>query len=82
MDLSLNINIINQRNLLNRYKNAIPGEYILAGDNKAFVKRYGNVFIIITIFSGENKFGDLIIKIIRILNITFYLSFIYNIILF
>ena len=46
------------------------------------MKRYGNVFIKIIIFSEENEFGDPIIKIIKILNITFYLSFVYNIILF
>ena len=46
------------------------------------MKRYGNVFIIIIISSEENEFSDLITKIIRIPNITFYLSFVYNIILF
>ena len=28
LDLGLNINIVNQRSLLNRYRNATPGEYI------------------------------------------------------
>ena len=28
LDLSLNIDIVNQRSLLRRYRNAIPGEYI------------------------------------------------------
>ena len=46
------------------------------------MKKYGNVFIIIIIFNEENEFGDLIIEIIRIPNITFCLSFICNIILF
>ena len=46
------------------------------------MRGYGDVFIIIIISSEENEFGDLIIKIMRILNITFYLFFIYNIILF
>ena len=82
LDLGLNINIINQRSLLNRYRNTIPGKYIWAGNNKAPVKGYKNVFIIIIIFSGKNEFNNPIIKIIRILNITFYLSFVYNIILF
>ena len=82
LDLSLNINIINQRSLLNRYKNAIPGEYIWAEDNKAFVKGYGDVFIIVIIFNEENEFSDPIIKIIRIPNVAFCLFFICNIILF
>ena len=82
LDLSLNINIVNQRSLLNRYRNATLGEYIWAGNNKAFVKRYGNVFIIIIISNKENEFNDPIIKIIRIPNAAFYLSFVYNIILF
>ena len=82
LDLSLNINIINQRSLINRYKNATPGEYIWVRNNKAFVKRYGNVFIIIIIFNEKNEFSDPIIKIIRIQNVTFCLFFIYNIILF
>ena len=46
------------------------------------MKRYGDVFIIVIISSKKNKFGDPIIKIIKIPNIIFYLSFIYNIILF
>ena len=46
------------------------------------MKGYGNVFIIIIIFNKENKFNNLIIKIIKIPNITFYFFFIYNIILF
>ena len=46
------------------------------------MKGYGDIFIIIIISSEENKFGNLIIKIIKILNITFYPFFIYNIILF
>ena len=33
-------------------------------------------------FSEENEFGNLIIKIMSIPNTAFYLSFIYNIILF
>ena len=82
MDLNLNINIVNQKSLLNRYKNATLSEYIWVRNNKAFIRKYGDVFIVIIIFSGENEFGDPIIKIIRILNITFYLSFVYNIILF
>ena len=82
LDLGLNINIVNQRSLLNRYRNAILGEYIWAGDNKALIKGYGDVFIIIIIFSEENEFGNPIIKIMRIPNVAFYPSFIYNIILF
>ena len=82
LDLGLNINIINQRNLLKRYKNTIPSEYIWVRNNKTLVRRYENVFIIIIIFIEENEFSDPIIIIIRILNITFYLSFICNIILF
>ena len=82
LNSGLNVNIVNQRSLLKRYKNAVPGEYIWARNSKAPVKGYGDVFIIIIISNEKNKFGDLIIKIIRILNITFYLSFIYNIILF
>ena len=82
LDLGLNINIINQRSLLNRYRNAIPGEYIWVRNNKAPVRGYGNVFIIIIIFNEENEFGDPIIKIIRIPNITFYPFFICNIVLF
>ena len=46
------------------------------------MKGYKNVFIIIIIFNKKNEFNDPIIKIIRIPNITFYFSFIYNIILF
>ena len=46
------------------------------------MKGYGNVFIIIIIFNKKNEFGDPITKIIRIPIITFYLSFVYNIILF
>ena len=34
------------------------------------------------IFNEQNEFGDPITKIIRILNVTFYPSFVYNIILF
>ena len=64
------------------YTNAILGEYIWVGDNKAFVKGYGNVFIIVIISNEKNEFNDPIIKIIRILNITFYFFFIYNIVLF
>ena len=82
LDLGLNVNIVNQRSLLNRYKNATLSKYIWAGNSKAPVKGYGNVFIIIIISSEKNEFGDPIIKIIRIPNITFYLSFVYNIILF
>ena len=82
LNLSLNINIINQRSLLNRYRNTTPGEYIWVGNNKALVKGYGNVFIIIIISSEKNEFNNPITKIIRILNITFYPSFVYNIILF
>ena len=46
------------------------------------MRGYGDVFIIIIIFSEKNEFNNLIIKIIRILNAIFYLFFIYNIILF
>ena len=46
------------------------------------MRGYRDVFIIIIIFSEKNEFSDLIIKIIRIPNITFYLSFVYNIMLF
>ena len=46
------------------------------------MKGYGDVFIIIIIFSGKNEFGDPIIKIMRIPNVTFCPFFIYNIILF
>ena len=46
------------------------------------MKGYRNVFIIIIIFSEKNEFNNPIIKIIKILNITFYFSFVYNIILF
>ena len=46
------------------------------------MRGYRDIFIIIIIFNEKNEFGDPIIKIIRILNIIFYLSFVYNIILF
>ena len=46
------------------------------------MKGYGNVFIKVIISSKKNEFSDPITKIIRIPNITFYLSFVYNIILF
>ena len=46
------------------------------------MKGYGNVFIIVIIFSEENEFNNPIIKIIRIPNAAFCLSFICNIILF
>ena len=46
------------------------------------MKGYGDVFIIIIIFSEKNEFSDPIIKIIRIPNTAFYLSFVYNIMLF
>ena len=46
------------------------------------MKGYRDVFIIIIIFNEKNKFGNPIIKIIRIPNVTFYLFFVYNIILF
>ena len=82
LDSGLNINIINQRSLLRQYKNTIPGEYIWVGNDKTLVKRYGNAFIKIFIFNKKNDFSDPITKIIRILNITFYLSFVYNIVLF
>ena len=82
LDLGLNINIINQRSLLRRYKNTILSEYIWVGDNKALMRGYGDVFIIIIIFSEKNEFSDPIIKIIRIPNVTFYFSFVYNIVLF
>ena len=78
----MNINIINQRSLLRYYKNATPGKYIWVGNNKALTKGYGNVLIKIITFNKKNKFNDSIIKIIKIPNTTFYLSFIYNIILF
>ena len=46
------------------------------------MRGYGDVFIIIIISSGKNEFGNPIIKIIKIPNIIFYLSFVYNIVLF
>ena len=46
------------------------------------MRGYGNVFIIIIIFSEKNEFGNPIIEIISIPNITFYLFFIHNIMLF
>ena len=46
------------------------------------MKGYGDVFIKIIIFSEKNEFDDPIMKIIRILNITFYFFFICNMILF
>ena len=46
------------------------------------MRRYGNVFIIIIIFSEKNKFNNPITKIIRIPNAVFYFFFVYNIILF
>ena len=46
------------------------------------MRGYGDVFIIIIISNEKNEFGNLITKIIRIPNVTFYLFFIYNIILF
>ena len=82
LNSGLNINIINQRSLLRRYKNATPGEYIWAKNNKAPIKGYGNVFIKIIISGKKNKFGDPITEIIRIPSTTFYFSFIYNIISF
>ena len=78
LDLGLNINIVNQRSLLRRYSNVTLNKYIWVGDNKAFVKRYGDVFIIIIIFNEENEFSDPIIKIIRVPNVIFYLSFVYK----
>ena len=82
LDLGLNINIINQRSLLKRYRNATPNEYIWVRNNKAPVKGYGNVFIIIVISNKKNKFSNPITKIIRTPNITFYFFFVYNIVLF
>ena len=75
LDSGLNINIINQKSLLKRYRNAIPGKYIWARNNKALVKGYGDVFIKVIISGEENEFNDPIIKIISIPNITFYLFF-------
>ena len=46
------------------------------------MRKYGDVFIIIIISSEENEFNNPITKIIRIPNVIFYPSFIYNIILF
>ena len=46
------------------------------------MRGYGNAFIIIIIFNKENEFSDSIIKIMRILNAAFYLSFVCNIVLF
>ena len=46
------------------------------------MRGYKNVFIIVIISNKKNKFNDPIIKIIRIPNAAFYLSFICNIILF
>ena len=60
----------------------MPGKYIWVKNNKAPIRGYGNVFIIIIISNKENEFGDPITKIIRIPNITFYPFFVYNIILF
>ena len=71
-----------KKSLLNRYKNTIPGKYIWVKNDKAPVRGYGDVFIIIIIFSEENEYNNPIIKIIRIPNIIFYLSFLYNIISF
>ena len=82
LDLGLNINIVSQKSLLNRYKNATPGKYIWVKNNKAFVKWYGDVFITVIISSEKNEFNDPITKIIRIPNVTFYPFFIYNIMLF
>ena len=80
--MGLNINIVNQRSLLRRYRNTILSKYIWAGDSKAPVKGYGDVFIIVIISSEENEFGDPIIKIMRIPNAAFCLFFVYNIVLF
>ena len=46
------------------------------------MRGYGDVFIIVIIFSEENEFNNPIIKIIRITNVAFCLSFVCNIILF
>ena len=80
-NLGFNINIINKKSRLKRYKNATPREYIWVGNNKAPVRGYGEVYIEVIIFE-ENKYNDFIIKIIRILNVTFYPFFVYNIIFF
>ena len=74
--------LLHLRSLLKRYKNIIFSKCIWVGNNKTFVKGYENVFIIIIFSSEKNDFSDPIIKIVRILNITFYFFFIYNIILF
>ena len=65
-----------------RYRNATPGKYIWVGNYKTPVKGYKDIFIIIITSSEKNEFNNPITKIIRILNITFYLFFVYNIILF
>ena len=82
LNSGLIINIINQRSLSRWYKNTTPSEYIYARNNKALIKGCKHVFIKIIITNEKNEFGDRITKIIRIPNITFYLSFVYNIILF
>ena len=82
LDLGLNINIINKKSLLRRYKNTTLGKYIWVRDSKASVRGYGDVFIKVIISNEKNKLNNLIIKIIGILNITSYLSFVCNIILF
>ena len=46
------------------------------------MRGYGDIFIIIIIFNGENEFSNPITKIIRIPNVVFYLFFVCNIILF
>ena len=71
-----------KKSLLRYCRNTILNEYIWAGNNKTPIKKYRNVFIKMIISSEKNEFSNSIIKIIRIPNIAFYPSFIYNIIIF
>ena len=55
LDLSFNINIINEKARLRRYKRAIPGEFIWAGDSKIIILKYGNAFIKVNLYKGKGK---------------------------
>ena len=60
LDLGLNVDIVNEKCRLRRYRRALPGEYIWAGDSKAPVLGYGDITIIVNIPEEEREEGDTI----------------------
>ena len=73
LDLGFNIDVFNNRDRFQYYKEVIYKDFIWFTDRKVRIKGYGIIYITINTFSG--------LRNIRIDKAAYYLIFIYNVVL-